>query len=81
MIICDDRQTDFSELSYSIPPSISVPDSDLMMSSLTSVTRNDEMKRSEREIYVIFTKEISAILCTFCEYVKCEGYSAFQALT
>jgi hypothetical protein len=42
MIICDDRQTDFSELTYSIPPSsISVPDSDLIMSSLTPLTRND----------------------------------------
>ena len=40
MIICDDRQTYFSDLSCSIPPSISVPDSDLIMSSLTPLTRN-----------------------------------------
>ena len=41
MIICIDRQTDFSELSDSIPTSsISVPDSDLIMSSLTPLTRN-----------------------------------------
>ena len=40
MIICDDRQTDFSELTNYIPSSISVPDSEMIMSSLTPLTRN-----------------------------------------